>query len=202
MIGVEIMLELFSWSTSIIWIQCIPMKEKLVPVDDTNRVSVVELHHQPLMKPKHITLSSGFLNDFISGDGSFLFVFKTSMMCPPHKEECISSSSQETAQERKASSDFELKVYMLGDAMSFLKNISLYINIEDVNDFQVNLVCYGYQIHLVYSNIDPGFLSSKILNLVSATEVLEFQELAKHKSNSEGDCKYSMDQDSQILVLH
>ena len=29
------------------------------------------------------------------------------------------------------------------------------------------------------------------------TEVLEFQELAKHKSNSEGDCKYSMDQDSQ-----
>ena len=45
--------------------------------------------------------------------------------------------------------------------------------------------------------IVPGFLSSNILNLVSTTEVLEFQELAKHKSNSEGDCKYSMDQDSQ-----
>ena len=196
MIGVEIMLELFSWSTSIIWIQCIPMKEKLVPVDDTNRVSVVELHHQPLMKPKHITLSSGFLNACISGDGSFLFVFKTSTMCPPHKEECISSSSQETSQESKATSEFEFRVYMLGDAMSFLKNILLDINAKDVNYFQVKLVCYGCQIHLVYSNIVPGFISSNILNLVSATEVLEFQELEKHKSNSEGDCKFSMDKDS------
>ena len=36
----------------------------------------------------------------------------------------------------------------------------------------------------------------KYLNLVSATEVLEFQDLAKRKSNS-GDCKHSMDQGSQ-----
>ena len=71
------------------------------------------------------------------------------------------------------------------------------INAEDVNDFQVKLVCYGCQFHLVYSNIVPGFISSNILILVSATEVLEFQELAKHKSNSKGDCKYSMDRDSQ-----
>ena len=154
------------------------------------------------MKPKHITLSSGFLNACISGDGSFLFVFKTSTMCPPHKEERISSSSQETAQERKETSEFELKVYMLGDAMSFLNNISLDINAEDVNDFQVKLVCYGCQIHLVYSNIVPSFLSSNVLNIVFTTEVLDFQELAKHKSNSEGDCKYSMDRDSQRLVLH
>ena len=104
-------------------------------VDDTNRVRVVELHHHPLMKPKHITLSSGFLNAFISGDGSFLFVFNTSTMCPPHKEECISSSSQETAQESKAPSEFELKVYMLGDAMYFLKNIPLDIKAEYVSDF-------------------------------------------------------------------
>ena len=61
----------------------------------------------------------------------------------------------------------------------------------------MNLVCYGCQIHLVYSNIVPSFLSSNILNLVSATELLEFQELAKHKSNLEGYCKYSMDRDSQ-----
>ena len=81
--------------------------------------------------------------------------------------------------------------------MSFLKNISLDINVEDVNDFHVNLVCYGCQIHLVYSNIVLGFLSSNILNLVSATEILEFQELAKHKTNSEGDCKYSEDRDFQ-----
>ena len=114
-------------------------------------------------------------------------------MCPPHKEECISSSSPETAQESKVASEFEIKVYMLCDAMSFLKNISLDINAEDVNDFQVKLVCYGCQIHLVYSNIVLGFLSSNILNLVSASKVLEFQELAKHKSNSEGDCRYSMD---------
>ena len=154
------------------------------------------------MKPNHITLSSGFLKACILGGGSFLFVFKTSTMCPLHKEECISSSSQETAHESKAALEFELKVYMFGDAMSFLKNNSLDINVEDVSDFQVNLVCYGCQIHLVYSNIVPGFLSSNILNLVSATEVLEFQELAKQKSNSEGDCKYSMDRDSQILVLH
>ena len=137
------MLELFYRSTSIIWMQCIPGKVELLLVDDTNRVRVVELHHHPLMKPKHITLSSGFLNACILGDGSFLFVFKTSTMCPPHKEECISSSSQETSQESKAASEFELKVYMLGDAMSFLKNISLDINAEDVNDFQVKLVCYG-----------------------------------------------------------
>ena len=55
--GVEIMLELFSGSASIIWMQCIPGKAELLLVDDTNRVRVVELHHQPLMKPKHINLS-------------------------------------------------------------------------------------------------------------------------------------------------
>ena len=60
----------------------------------------------------------------------------------------------------------------------------------------MKLVYYGCQIHLVFSNIVPGFLSSNILNLVSTTEVLEFQELEKNKSNSEGDCKYSMDKDS------
>lgn len=195
--GVEIMLELFSGSTSIRWMQCIPGKAELLLVDDTNRVRVVELHHQPLMKPKHISLSSGFLNACISGDGSFLFVFQTSTMCSDHKEECISSSSQETAQESKAASKSELKVYMLGDAMSFLKNISLDINAEDVGDLQVKLVYYGCQIHLVYFSVIPGFLSSNILNLVSATEVLEFQELAKQKSNSERDCKHAMDQDSQ-----
>ena len=56
-------------------------------------------------------------------------------MCPPHKEEYISSSYEETSQEIKESSVFELKVYMLGDSMSFLRNISLDINAEDVNDF-------------------------------------------------------------------
>ena len=95
------MLELFSRSTSIIWMHYIPRKAELILVDDTNRVRVVELHHQPLMKPKHITLSLGFLNAFISWDGSFLFVFSMSTMCPPQKEECISSSSKETSQERK-----------------------------------------------------------------------------------------------------
>ena len=54
------MMELFSRSTSIICMHCIPGKEELLLVDDTNRVRVVELRHQPLMKPKHITLSSGF----------------------------------------------------------------------------------------------------------------------------------------------
>ena len=47
------------------------------------------------------------------------------------------------SQESKVPSEFELKVHMLGDAMSFLKNISLDINVEDVNDLQVNLVFYG-----------------------------------------------------------
>jgi hypothetical protein len=41
-------------------------------------------------------------------------------MCSDRKEEIFSSSSQETSQAvSKASSEFELKVYMLGDAMSF-----------------------------------------------------------------------------------
>jgi hypothetical protein len=53
------------------------------------------------------------------------------------------------------------------------------------------------QIHLVvYSDVIPSF-SSKILNLVSATEVLEFQELGKQQSNSERDHKNAMDRDSQ-----
>ena len=55
--GVEIMLELFSGNTSIIWMQCNPGKAYLLLVDDTNTFRVVKLHHYPLMKPKHITLS-------------------------------------------------------------------------------------------------------------------------------------------------
>jgi hypothetical protein len=43
----------------------------------------------------------------------------------------------------------------------------------------------------------PTFFSSNILNLVLAIEVLEFQELAKQKSNSERDGEHAMDQDSQ-----
>ena len=59
------MLELFYGSTSIIWMQCIFGKEELLLVDDTNRFRVIEIHYHPLMKPKHITLCLGFLNDCI-----------------------------------------------------------------------------------------------------------------------------------------
>jgi hypothetical protein len=141
--GIEIMLNLFSGSTNIKWMQCVPGKAELLLVDDTNRLRVVELHHGPLMKPRNITLSSDFLNAFISGDGSFLFVFQTPAKFSDKKEECVSSSAQGTAQENKAASEFELKVYMLGDAMSFLKNIFLDINVKDVRDLQMKLVYYG-----------------------------------------------------------
>ena len=143
------MLEYFSGNTSIIWMQCILGKEELLLVDDTNRFRVIEIHYHPLMKPKHITLSLGFLNACISLDSSFLFDLWTSTMCSDHKNECISSSSQETTQERKDALELELKVYLLGDAMSFLKNISMDVDAEYVGDFHVKLVYYGCQIHLM-----------------------------------------------------
>ncbi|GLJ12793.1 hypothetical protein SUGI_0197940 [Cryptomeria japonica] len=191
--GIEILLEFFSGSTNTVWMQFIPGKAELLLIDDSNRARVVELHQHPLMKPKHLSLMSDFRNACVSGDGSFLFVFQRSAEV---SEDCSLSSAQLTAQETQSSFETEVKVYMLGDTMSYLKTICLDINVGDIGNLQAMIVHFGCQTHLVvYSDVVPGFISSNLLTLVSATEVLEFQELSKGKQNSEARKKDSVYQD-------
>ncbi|KAH9320477.1 hypothetical protein KI387_015116 [Taxus chinensis] len=193
--GIEIMLEFFSGSTNTVWMQFIPGKAELLLIDDTNRARVAELHQQPLMKPKHLSLLSDFMHVCVSGDGSFLFVFQRTAKV---SEDCSSSSAQQSDHENKSPLGIVVKVYMLGDTMSYLKSISLDINVEDSENLQVKITHFGSQIHLVvYSNVVPGFISSNLLTLASATEVLEFRELSKGKPNSEVHKKDGVYSDSQ-----
>eukprot|EP01018_Ginkgo_biloba_P007841 Gb_06198 [translate_table: standard] len=192
--GIDVMLDVFSGSTNITWMQLIPGKAEILLADDTNRLRVVEVHEQPLMKPKHISLSLDLLKACISGDGSFLFAFQKATLNLDSSEE----HSPTSAQHSHLTSGVELEVYMLCDNMSYLKNIHLDINVEDIEGLQVKVVYFGSQIHLVvYSDVVPGAISSTMLNIVSATEVLEFQELGKRKSGLDKDDRDTIAQDCQ-----
>ncbi|GLJ12791.1 hypothetical protein SUGI_0197900 [Cryptomeria japonica] len=180
--GIEIILEFFSGSANTVWMQFIPGKAELLLIDDSNRARVVELHQQPLMKPKHLSLLSDFTNAFVSGDGSFLFVFQR---VAKYTQDCSLSSAQLSSHETCSRLEIEVRVYMLGDIMSYLKSIYLDRKLEDLGNLQAKIVHIGCQIHLVLFNIVTGCISSNILTLASATEVLEFRELSKGKQNSE-----------------
>jgi hypothetical protein len=50
--SVEIVSELLFEDTNVVWVWCVPSKEGLLLIDNTNRVRMVEPHHFSLRKQK------------------------------------------------------------------------------------------------------------------------------------------------------
>ncbi|GLJ33822.1 hypothetical protein SUGI_0679990 [Cryptomeria japonica] len=173
--GVEVNLESFSGSKTIVWMHLIPGKMELLLVDDTNRVRVAEIHEKPMMKAKHIPLplQQHTLRACISVDGYFFLVFR---------------QLQSQSDEIHVSAENVLDVYVLGDTMSYLKTIPLNArecsSISDLEQFRAKFTKFGAQTQLLlYSPVDaPGIIFSRIVKCSLAKEVMQLQQLDQIKA--------------------
>ncbi|XP_057826276.2 uncharacterized protein LOC131038027 [Cryptomeria japonica] len=177
--GVEVNLESYEGSKTIVWIHSIPGKMELLLVDDSNRVRVVEIHEKPTMRAKYISLPSQH-NSFkatVSVDGYFLLVFRK--LQKPGKD--IDTTG--------ASSEMILEIYVLGDTMSHLKTIPLSLSAQeysicDLEKLGAKITSFGSQRQLLlYSPVDaPGIIFSNVLKTVLAAEVVQLQQVDQSKA--------------------
>lgn len=162
--GVDVDLHKFSGMGILTWMHLIPGKRELILIDDTNRVKVVELHQQPMMKPRLLILPSPVSVALVSVDGAFLFVF----------------SKSDNNDEVGEAIDFSVvvEIYVLADVMSYLRTIPLNKRIRYLGEIQVKIVNFESQSHLVFFSASvPRSISSHILKTISAKEVVQLQAI-------------------------
>ncbi|XP_057849511.2 uncharacterized protein LOC131060350 [Cryptomeria japonica] len=187
--GVEVHLEKFTGSSIITWMHLIPGKMELLIIDNTNRVRLVEIHENPMVKPNNISLSWShpISKACISPDGFFLIVFR--------------QSEDDGTDKNLPNVGIQLEIFVLGDMMSHLKTIHLNANpksnVCDLEQMGLKITNFGSQSHLVLYNYadSPYFLSSHVLKTVIAGEVSMLQKVQnKEKEVKEteidGSCSY------------
>jgi hypothetical protein len=174
--GVEVDLHKFSGIEILTWMHLIPGKRELILIDDTNRVRVVELHQQPMMKPRPLILPSPVSIVLVSVDGSFIFVFRKSS---DNNDAVVETNRDMMEVDGKAiESSVTVDIYVLADVMSHLRTIRLNKSIRDLGELQLKIVNFGSQSHLVFfSTSAPRNIYSYILKTVSAKEVVQLQAI-------------------------
>ncbi|GLJ34369.1 hypothetical protein SUGI_0691060 [Cryptomeria japonica] len=194
--GVEVNLESFGGSKIIIWMHFIPGKMELLLVDDTNSAWVVEIHKEPMIKDKHISLplQQQPLRACISVEGYFFLVFR---QLQRQGEDIDDTATRYTRSENI------LDIYVLGDIMSYLKSIPLNAiecSISDLEQLTAKVTSFGSQIHLfLCSPVDaPGVIYSNVLKISLAKEIEHLQQASQIKAHEDeteeteivGSCPY------------